>query len=56
MKESQGGREGWTDGVEEILEDDGAEVVLSAVDRDPFGIVVLVESQIEGIEIGSPEV
>ncbi|KAI9866692.1 MAG: hypothetical protein M1823_009154, partial [Watsoniomyces obsoletus] len=44
MKSSNGGTKGWSDGIEEILEDEGCEVALSGVDRDPFGIVVLVET------------
>ena len=55
LKSSNGGKEGWEDGIEEILEDEGAEVAVSEVDRDPFGIVVLVESQVEGVMIDTPE-
>jgi putative NIF3 family GTP cyclohydrolase 1 type 2 len=42
------------DGVEEILEDESVDVVVSERDRDPFGIVVLMESQVEGQEL-SPQ-
>ena len=42
---------GFGDGVEEILEDDSVEVVVSERDRDPFGIVVLMESEVEGVQI-----
>lgn len=40
------------DGVEEILEDDSVSVEVSSRDRDPFGIVVMVESGMEGEVLG----
>ena len=55
MKDTGGGEKGWQDGIEEILEDESCEIKVSEVDRDPFGIVVLVESQVEGVKIESPE-
>lgn len=50
-------REGgeWGDGVEEVLEDEGVEVVVSQVDRDPYGIVVLEETRAEGVSLGGVE-
>ena len=51
MKSSNGGVKGWGDGIEEILMDEGVEVEVSGVDRDPFGIVVLVESGVEGVDL-----
>lgn len=55
LKDTGGGEKGWQDGIEEILEDDSCDIKVSEVDRDPFGIVVLVESQVEGVKIESPE-
>ena len=52
MKEEGGGKEGWGDGVEEILEDEGIDVEVSVRDRDPFGIVVMVEAAVEGEVLG----
>lgn len=49
MKKEGGG---WGDGIEEILEDEGVEVVVSERDRDPYGIVVLEESDIQGVSLG----
>lgn len=42
----------WGDGIEEILEDESVEVVVSERDRDPYGIVVLEESDIQGVSLG----
>lgn len=42
----------WGDGVEEILEDESVEVVVSERDRDPYGIVVLEESEMPGVSLG----
>ncbi|ETN45483.1 YbgI/family dinuclear metal center protein [Cyphellophora europaea CBS 101466] len=42
----------WEDGIEEILEDESVEVVVSERDRDPYGIVVLEESEVQGITLG----
>ena len=47
-REMKGGSIEMGDGVEEILEDEGVEVEVSQRDRDPFGIVVMVESGMEG--------
>jgi hypothetical protein len=55
IKSEGGGEKGWEDGIEEILEDESCEVKVSEVDRDPFGIVVLVESAVEGVTIKSPD-
>jgi dinuclear metal center YbgI/SA1388 family protein len=54
MKESGGGKVGFGDGVEEILEDESVLVHVSERDRDPFGIVVLMESEVQGVEL-TPE-
>jgi dinuclear metal center YbgI/SA1388 family protein len=51
MKRAGGGEEGFEDGVEEILEDEGVEVVVSERDRDCFGIVVLEESEVQGLTL-----
>ena len=40
------------DSLKEILEDESVTVVVSRRDRDPFGIVVLQESQQEGEAVG----
>ena len=53
-----GDRRGWQqdqDGIKEILRDETVEISVSQVDRDPFGIVVLVDSQVDGVRIESPE-
>jgi len=38
--------------VKDVLDDEGASVVVSRWDRDPFGIVVLQESGVEGEKVG----
>lgn len=43
------------DGVEEILEDEDVSVEVSSKDRDPFGIVVMVESGMEGEVLGQEQ-
>ena len=42
---------GFGDGIEEILEDESVQATVSEKDRDPFGIVVLQESEVEGKKI-----
>lgn len=44
--------EGQDDKIREILADESISVVVSGRDRDPFGIVVLQESRIEGEAVG----
>ncbi|MCJ1445744.1 MAG: hypothetical protein MMC23_006249 [Stictis urceolatum] len=45
-------RKGWEEeGWEEVLGDEGCEVVVSEMDRDPFGIVLLQGSEVEGTRL-----
>ena len=44
-------QEGWEEGMKEVLEDERVEVVVSERDRDPFGIVVLEESEVQGVTL-----
>lgn len=39
--------------LREVLDDDDVEVVVSERDRDPYGIVVLDETVVEGVNLGS---
>lgn len=53
--EEEGGESGddgaVMDGWEEALQDDTVEVEVSERDRDPFGIVILQSSEVEGVNI-----
>lgn len=51
-KERNGDEEEEDEVIKEILEDESVSVVTSRCDRDPFGIVVLQESQVEGEKVG----
>lgn len=39
--------------LKEMLEDDSVEVIVSERDRDPYGIVVLEETAVEGVKLGA---
>ncbi|EXJ94732.1 hypothetical protein A1O1_03129 [Capronia coronata CBS 617.96] len=39
--------------LKEMLEDESVEVVVSERDRDPYGIVVLEETAVEGVKLGA---
>jgi dinuclear metal center YbgI/SA1388 family protein len=51
VRKEMKGSEGLDEGQKEMLEDGSIEVVVSQRDRDPFGIVVLQESAVEGEKI-----
>ena len=54
-REGLGAGGAWADGAEEVLEDESVEVVVSERDRDPYGIVVLEESDMQGVSLGYEE-
>jgi hypothetical protein len=45
--------EGQGRGIKEMLDDESVQVVVSTRDRDPYGIVVLDETAVEGVRLGS---
>lgn len=49
--EKEGGGEEQEEGFEEVFKDESVTVEVSRVDRDPFGIVVLQGSEVEGMKI-----
>lgn len=56
LKELEGGKKGVKEEGEEkawreVLEDESCEVVVSERDRDPYGIVVLEESEVQGVTL-----
>ncbi|KEF62870.1 uncharacterized protein A1O9_00843 [Exophiala aquamarina CBS 119918] len=53
VKEEESNKRDVSSALTEVLNDDDIEVVVSQRDRDPYGIVVLDETLVEGINLGS---
>lgn len=53
VKEEELNKRDVSSALKEVLNDDDIEVVVSRRDRDPYGIVVLNETLVEGINLGS---
>ena len=51
VRREEAAKSGLTDQVQDLLNDDSVEVVISQNDRDPYGIVVLNETAVEGQNI-----
>ena len=49
VRGEEGGKGGLSEEVKKMLEDDSVEAVVSAKDRDPYGIVVLDQTAVEGV-------
>ncbi|KIW11035.1 YbgI/family dinuclear metal center protein [Exophiala spinifera] len=53
VRSEEGAKIGLDGEIKEMLQDESVEVVVSERDRDPYGIVVLEETAVEGVRIGS---
>jgi putative NIF3 family GTP cyclohydrolase 1 type 2 len=51
VRNEEQGTSGLEKEITEMLQDDGVEVVVSERDRDPYGIVVLEETAVEGVSL-----
>ncbi|KIW27937.1 YbgI/family dinuclear metal center protein [Cladophialophora immunda] len=51
VRSEENGKRGLTEQVKEMLNDESVEVVASERDRDPYGVVVLDETAVEGVKI-----
>ena len=51
VKDEEAAKRGLSDQIQEMLKDENVEVVMSERDRDPYGIVVLDETAVEGQRI-----
>lgn len=52
VKQEESSKRDVSSALKEVLNDDAIEVVVSERDRDPYGIVVLDETLVEGISLG----
>ncbi|EXJ73693.1 uncharacterized protein A1O5_03455 [Cladophialophora psammophila CBS 110553] len=51
VRGEEGGKSGWTEQIKGMLNDESVEVVVSERDRDPYGVVVLDQTAVEGVKI-----
>lgn len=51
VQREESGKQGLSGEIHDMLKDDSVEVVISQRDRDPYGIVVLDETVVEGVKI-----
>ncbi|KAK6364498.1 hypothetical protein LTS17_012121 [Exophiala oligosperma] len=52
VRSEEGAKSGLDGEIKDMLRDESVEVVVSERDRDPYGIVVLEETAVEGVRIG----
>ena len=51
VRNEEGAKRGLSEQIQEMLKDESVEVVISERDRDPYGIVILDETAVEGQRI-----